>query len=71
MFIVDRNQFIAWTQGILLKRNSDGNCFVVNETVCEEATKRLEQGEEVGFMIDGELKSKMKIQDGQYVEVLI
>lgn len=68
MFIVDRNQFIGWTQGILLQRNPDGGCFVVNEIMCEEAQKRLEKGEEVGFTIKGELKTKIKMIDDQYVE---
>ncbi len=71
MFIVDRNQFIGWTQGILLERNPDGSCFAVNEIMCEKAQKRLEQGEEVGFTIDGELTSKIKMLDGQYIEVLV
>jgi hypothetical protein len=68
---VNREQFIAWTQGILLERNSDGGCFAVNETKCEEAQKRLEQGEEIGFMINGELKSKIAMINNQYMEVLI
>ena len=71
MFIVDREHFIAWTEGILMI-NNNGNVFAVDELKCKEAEERLYKGEEVGFTVNDNLVSKIfKNSDGEFIEELI
>jgi hypothetical protein len=59
MLMVDREGFIAFTQGILLERI--GNKVIVGDDIIfEEAIKRIEKGEEVGLLVHGEHFSTMK-----------
>jgi len=69
MFIVDRAQFIAWTQGILFG-NHVGSVFAVNEVNCQEAENRLKNGEKIGLTVKGELKTTMQLIDGVFREQL-
>lgn len=70
-FTVDREQFIAWTEGILLDRNEKGEVLLVNEKNCKEADDRLNNGEEVYLTVGNEIVSKMYLNkiDGCIVEV--
>jgi hypothetical protein len=70
MFIVDRNQFISWTQGILMDRHND-NVLVVNSTKCQEVKNKLDMGEKIGLTINGELITTMIMTDEGYIEDLI
>lgn len=67
MIIVDRESFIAWTQGILIHRTKN-KLIVGDNTKHEVAEKLLEQGETIGFTVNGELFSTMKLEDSGYVE---
>jgi len=62
-FNVDRDQFIAWTQGILFERNAKGEIFAVNELQCQEAENILHEGGEVYLRVGDELVSKIKLTD--------
>jgi hypothetical protein len=64
---VDRQQFVRWTEGYLLKVD-DHEYTVVNEAQCERAVKAMERGEHVGLTVDGELVSWMRLTSAGYQE---
>lgn len=67
MFMVDRRSFILWTQGILLNRK--GNQVEVGDgRRNEEAEERMNKGETIGLLVNGELVSTMKLEHGGYQE---
>lgn len=70
MLIVDRDSFIAWTEGTLLERRIDGTFVVGDDETNERAEKALEAGETIGLTIGGRLESTMAFDEaqGDYVE---
>lgn len=71
--IVDRESFIAWTQGVLLERDADGTMVVGDDIRNEQAEYALEKGETIGLTVGGKLVSTMSYDseaDG-YVEVSV
>lgn len=69
MIIVERQQFINWTNGIFLDFKR-GKGIIVNERMCQKAHDSAQKGEEIGFTIDGELISTAKLdkKTGNIVE---
>jgi hypothetical protein len=67
MITVDRNQFIAWTEGIFLDRNAN-HCLAVDEEACEKANKDLFEGKKIMLLINGRTFSYMEKQDDKFLE---
>lgn len=65
---VERDQFIAWTEGILLDRNEEGEVLIVNELACSRAEKAMEQGETVYLTQDGKIVTKMHLAPEGFIE---
>lgn len=70
MIIVDRNSFIAYSEGILMDFH-EGKGVVGDSLKNEEAEAAMERGETIGLMVGGELVTTMKLEDGGFVETLI
>jgi len=67
MFIVERESFIDWTRGYLLRRE-EGKLVVGDRKENEEAMKRLEAGETIYLTVDNEVFSRLNKVDGAFVE---
>lgn len=67
MFIVERESFIDWTRGYLLRRER-GKLVVGDRKENEEAMKRLEAGETIYLTVDNEVFSRLNKVDGAFVE---
>ena len=69
MLTVDRTQFSAWCEGVLLSRTTDGGYVAPNEVDCVAAEDALERGETVllrnGATLTG---TEMVLLDGAYCE---
>ena len=65
--MVERDQFIAWSEGVLLDLNLLG-AVVVNEALAEAAQAALERGEVVGLTKDGRLVSTMRLHKDAFIE---
>lgn len=68
MFVVDRDSFISWTQGILLDRDNSGKCVIGDNIAHEEAQERLDKGEIVGLSVKGVIKTTIQLVDEAYRE---
>jgi len=67
MFIVERESFIDWTRGYLLRRER-GKLVVGDRKENEEAMKRLEAGETIYLTVDNEVFSRLNKVDSAFVE---
>lgn len=70
IFCTDREQFIMWTKGELIIRDRDSLKYV-DELDCEEAENRLDEGETIGLLMNGELKTTMKLGKKGYIEKFV
>lgn len=70
MIIVDRNSFIAWTEGILMERAGDKILKIGDNIKHEEAEEALNQGEKIGLTVKGELISTMSLTEHGFSEKL-
>ena len=70
---LNRDMFIAWTEGILMDRDQDGKCLVLDGSDfskrCEAAEKALEGGETI-YLTNGQGQRITKMYDAGegYVE---
>lgn len=67
--LVDRARFQAWCEGILLVRDSEGNCLVGDDIAHEKAQLLLEEGKAIGLTSNGQLVSMMYFNKDAYIEV--
>ena len=67
IFIVDRQQFIMWTQGVLLKREGD-EVIAVDEIACGKAQEYLDSGGKIFLTVDGEVVTAVEKTKAGYVE---
>jgi hypothetical protein len=66
MQTVDRDEFINWIDGVLIKvENGDG--VIVHEKVCNAAETALNNGETIGLTMNGRIISTM-IKNGDVFE---
>lgn len=71
MFVVDRAEFIAYHNGILLDRDAEGNVICPDEIACEKALKLLNDGTSIYLTMGGEIFSVMVLNsEGNYEEIL-
>ena len=71
MFVVDRDDFASWCEGVLLDF-SNGVGFVVNEKECLEAEDALQRGETVALRAGSKLTGTgVVLKDGGYREVML
>lgn len=68
MLIVDRESFIAWTEGVLLDRDENGKVIVGDDIKNVRAEAVLEKGKIIGLTVAGKLVSTMSLEKGSYVE---
>jgi hypothetical protein len=68
---VNRNSFIAWTQGILLDRDSKGSVLVGDDIKNELAEKALKEGKPIWLTDGGKIISQMKLDINGFQETLI
>lgn len=68
MFVVDRESFIAWTQGILLERNARGQVVVGDNIANEQAMEILESGGKVYLSVNNEVISYIFLTKDGYRE---
>ncbi len=71
LFTVDRQRFTLWAQGTLLDRDAEGKCIVGDYAECEEAERRLKDGETITLTIQGKPVTTMKSVNNSFVEELI
>ena len=70
---LNRTLFIKWTEGILLERDRNGKCIVLDgahhfEALCEQAVLSLNKGETVYLTEGGRRVTQLTQQEGAYVE---
>lgn len=63
MIIVDRDSFIAWTQGILLDRKADGTFVCGDNELNKEAEEALKNGKTIGLTVEGRIVSTMSLDE--------
>lgn len=68
MLIIDRESFIAWTEGVLLDRDENKKVLVGDDTKNVRAEAALQKGKIVGLTVAGKLVSMMSLEKGKYVE---
>lgn len=68
MVVVDRDEFIAWVNGVLLSRDAAGRTVAVHDALCNAAEDALEKGEAVLLTTGGRVVSTIQKNDGSYVE---
>lgn len=69
MLIIDRKNFIAWTEGILLDRDEHGRvCVVGDNEIHERAVAAMDAGETIGLTVGGKIVTSMRLTDGGYEE---
>jgi len=70
MIVVDRAEYMAWCEGILLDRKADGSMVVGDQANHEKADEALADGEPVGMTVNGNLISVIQFDEEQeaYVE---
>lgn len=68
MFVVDRDSFISWVQGIMLDRDSSGNMIIGDDIRNEEAHERLLKGEDIYLSDCGEIVSKIRNTGEEFLE---
>lgn len=67
---VDRDGFIAWTEGSLMERRGN-RAMVVNTTKCRKAVSAMDRGEVIGLTRDEKLVSTMCYDETKgYVETM-
>jgi len=71
MITVNRNNFIAWTQGLLLDRAGDKILSIGDDVAHEHAAAALDNGETIALTIRGEVVSTMRLEDNGYTESLV
>lgn len=57
MFTVNREKFIAWFNGALFERDSEGKVLVFDYDKHEEVEQRLMAGETIGLTMNGKIVS--------------
>ena len=67
MIHVDRDEFIGWTEGVILERVGL-DVFVPDEAACEAAHRALARGETVILMRNREPYSRIMSDGEVYVE---
>jgi hypothetical protein len=70
MFTVNRENFTAWTQGILLD-NRHGHYIAGDDVACEEAEQRLQKGETIALTVRGEIVSTISFDGEAFTEVAV
>lgn len=70
MIVVDRDDFIAWSQGILLDRKSDGSTTVGDRSIHEKAKDAMDKGEIIALTMAGRIVSYMKVEEESYEEFI-
>jgi hypothetical protein len=70
MFVIDRNSFIVWTQGILLTRNASGHVVVGDNVVHEQTMEILESGEKVYLSVNNKVVSYIRLAEDGYQEFI-
>lgn len=68
MLVVNRQDFIAWTEGILLERDAEGVCRVGDREIHEKAKQALDRGETIALAEQGNIVSCMQLIEDEYVE---
>jgi hypothetical protein len=71
MIVVDREDFRAWTNGILFERNKEGACIVGDKKIHETAKEEMDRGRTIGLTKAGQIVSHMRLVDGRYQETPI
>lgn len=70
--VVDREQFIAWSEGVLLDITPDHH-LVVDEQACIKADEALQRGETIFTVVDQRLFSTLTLNEEEevYAETLL
>ena len=68
MIVVDRTDFIAWSEGLLLERKGQYITALGDQEIHERAQEALDRGEAIALTINGEIVTNMKMIDGSYTE---
>jgi len=71
VLIVNRGDFMAWTEGSLLERDAKGVCLVSDNIDHEKVEQLLDAGETVGLSVNGRLFSTLSLEERGYVEKLV
>lgn len=71
MLVVDRDDFMAWSRGILLERSKEGACLVGDKKIHQRAKEALDEGETVGLTMAGRIVTHMRLVNGRYQEIEI
>jgi hypothetical protein len=69
MLVVDRDDFIAWTRGILLERSREGACLVGDKKIHQQAKEALDDGETVGLTRAGRIVTHLRLVGDRYQEL--
>ena len=62
MLYVNRNDFMAWTEGMLLKRFESGQVLIGDKAEHVKAKQLLDADETIGLLVNGELFSTMSLE---------
>ncbi len=68
MVVVNRRDFIAWTEGILLERDAMGTCRIGDREIHEKAKQALDRGETIALTEQGNIVSYMQLVVDEYLE---
>ena len=68
VIVVNRKDFIAWSEGTLLDRRGDNIISLGDQVIHEKAQEALDAGETIALTINGEIVSHMKLVDEAYKE---
>lgn len=70
MIVVNRTDFMAWSEGTLLDRRDDKVVSLGDQVIHEKAQAAMDAGETIALTINGEIVSHMKLIDDAYKEFI-
>jgi hypothetical protein len=68
MILVNRDDFMAWVEGVLMSRDAKGNVTVGDKEIHDRAYEALSKGEIIGLTCNDEIVTTMSLEEGGYVE---